>query len=152
MSVMKSLVAASALALAGCIASAAAEPAEEVVVTDPADVLAVQVDAALRDNDREAYYALMKMDGVTPFVAEKFDLLARYIVEADIERVYIEPESEAFENYEYDGVTYGLNGEPSGMITIAFVPEPPATKETFSMRYAIEDGRAVILREVPLDD
>ena len=145
--------------VAGALLACSPSPAEQAPATEakaeapPAngEELAARVQTALQAGDWDGYMALMKLDGVDALGEQAFERMRASLPEQQVDKVYAEPLDDSFQPFDYNGVTYGLNGTPEGRITIAFAPQPPETASTFSMTYAVEDGRAVLLREVPLD-
>lgn len=148
--IVRIVILAAAMSLSAC---AQAEPSDAPPMQDvegsPAEVLAAQLHQAVESGDHEAFNALVKLDGADEIVRSAFERLSGGILGRQVNSVTLEPAADTLAPYEYDGVTYSLNGEAVGEVKIDFAMDNPSESETFSMAYAIEGGRAVLLLAVP---
>lgn len=139
------------MALAACSGPAPANPGDhaEAAAQSPAEQLAAQVKAAIEAGDIEAFRGLHNFAGTDDAVRSVFDRFAPGIVGRKVNAVTLEPLGDAVLTEQFNSTSYRFNGEPVGQITVDFAMDNPNEKETFSMVYGIEAGRAVILRMVP---
>jgi hypothetical protein len=146
---MRLILLEAALAAATCSHPVPAEP-QLVTAQEPAELLAEQIRRAFANHDLDAILNLAKWDGVREEHREIFDNIVGALVEQDIESVFLEPLGSGFEQFEHQGVLYTKNGEALGKVTISFAVEAPAVSEYLHWPYAVENGKAVILLDVPV--
>ena len=152
---MRSILFAAAFAIAACSQPAPAEPVEDaaqVEAQDPAEFLAEQIRHAIAVHDPQIILNLTKWDGVRDEQREIFGNFVAIMVELDIQSVVVEPPGFGSEPFEHQGVIYAKNGQADGQVTIAFPVEPPTVSEYLHWQYAVENGRAVILVDAPVNE